>query len=71
MQFKIADKSARMVIIEITDNGRYYTDSEYKIAVNGKIVTTSKKVVTSIYNLTPDTEYVIEVMMEMLQLRKL
>ena len=61
MQFKIADKLARMVIIEITDNGRYYTDSEYKIAVNGKIVTTSKKVVTSIYNLTPDTEYVIEV----------
>lgn len=61
MQFKIVDKSARMAIIEITDNGRYYTDREYEVAVNGKVVLTSKKVVTSIYNLLPDTEYIIEV----------
>jgi polygalacturonase len=47
-------------VVELTDSGRYYTEKTYDIYVNAKKYVTDNKVITSIYGLKPDTEYVIK-----------
>ena len=59
MELKLVVKTSRCVVVELTDAGKYYTEKEYDIYVNGEKRITGNKVVTSIYDLTPDTEYVI------------
>jgi len=53
--------TARNAVIEIQDGGRYFTKKPYGILVNGVEVLTTDKTITSLYNLKPDTEYLVEV----------
>lgn len=58
MQFKILFQTARQVVIEILNEGRYETE-EYSIHMNGKFLMRSTKVIQSINNLKPNTTYSI------------
>ena len=53
--------TARNAVIEIQDGGRYFTKKPYCVVVNGVEVMTTDKTITSLYNLKPDTEYLVEV----------
>lgn len=55
------DKTARYAVLEIADGGRYFTQKPYRVLVNGKEYMTTEKVITSIYDLKPDTEYQVEI----------
>ncbi len=59
MELKLVAKTARCVVVELTESGKYYTEKEYDIYANDVKVASGNKVITSIYNLIPDTEYVI------------
>lgn len=61
MELKVAAKTARCIVVELTDSGKYYTENEYDILVNGEKKLTTNKVVNSIFDLLPDTEYEISV----------
>lgn len=61
MELKVAAKTARCIVVELTDSGKYYTEKEYDILVNGEKKLTTNKVVNSIFDLLPDTEYEISV----------
>lgn len=54
--------TARSATIEIRDGGRYFTQQPYEIVINGQKVMTTDKTITSLYGLTPDTTYLIEVL---------
>lgn len=56
MQFKILFQTARQVVIEVLNEGRYETE-EYDIFMNGQFLMKSKKVIQSIDNLKPTTSY--------------
>ena len=56
MKFDIIFKSARTVVIELINQG-YYVTEDYEIYVNDKCYCKSNKVVQSIHNLKPDTNY--------------
>ena len=53
--------TARNAVIEIQDGGRYFTKKPYCVVVNGVEVVTTDKTISSLYNLKPDTEYLVEV----------
>lgn len=59
MELKLVAKTARCIVVELTESGKYFTDKEYDLVVNDTVTITGNKVITSIYNLKPDTEYVI------------
>lgn len=61
MELILVTKTSRSVVVELTDSGKYYTKNQYDIYVNDKKYMESNKVVTSIYDLKPDTDYKIEV----------
>ena len=61
MKFNVILKTARKAVIELIGQGFYYTDKEYEIYINNTLYTKSTKVVQSIHNLKPDTEYSIYV----------
>lgn len=61
MKLKLVMKSVRSAVIEIQDGGVFYSKSEYKIVVNGLEVTTTSKVVNSLFGLKPETAYTISV----------
>ncbi len=61
MELVLVTKTSRSVVVELTDSGKYYTKNLYDIYVNDKKYMESNKVVTSIYDLKPDTDYKIEV----------
>jgi polygalacturonase len=56
--------NTRNAVFEITDEGKYQTDSTYEIYINGVFYTESNKAVQSIYDLKPDTEYILEIKLE-------
>lgn len=58
---KILMNTSTSVSFEIEDGGIYCTKKEYVILLNGEEKCTTNKVVNSLYNLVPDTEYVIAV----------
>ena len=60
MNLEILMKTARNVVIEINDGGVYETKKVYEILVNGEHKCTTDKVVTSLYDLWPDTEYLVQ-----------
>lgn len=64
MKLELVEKTSRCVVVELTDAGKYFTEKEYDIFVNDKKVVTGNKVVTSIYDLVPDTEYTIKAVYE-------
>ncbi len=53
--------TARNAVIEIEDGGIYYTSRSYRIEVDGAYRFTANRVITSIPDLKPDTEYTITV----------
>lgn len=71
MELKLVNKTARSIVIELDDGGKYYTKKEFKVLVDGNYYQDSKQVITSIYGLKPDTDYEIEVEYEGESLNKL
>lgn len=61
MELKLAAKTGRSIVIELTDSGKFYTDKKYEIFVNGDKFMDGEKVITTLNNLKPDTEYQISV----------
>lgn len=61
MELKLIGKTARSIVVELTESGKYYTEKEYDIYVNSVKTVTGNKVITSIYGLKPDTDYEIRV----------
>lgn len=60
MELVLVNSTARNAVVELTESGKYYTDKEYELYLNGEKIMDSKKVITSIYDLAPDTEYEIK-----------
>ena len=54
-------RTARSAVIEIKDGGRYFTKRPYRILVNGEEALTTKKTITSLFNLKPDSDQLLEV----------
>ena len=64
MELKVIYKNARCAVIEIEDGGRYHTASSWTIYLNHKEAAKTDKAVTSLYHLTPDTQYEVEAVNE-------
>jgi len=60
MEVKVVLKSARSIVLELMCKGRYYTEEEHVIKVNDREIKTNK-VINSIFDLKPNTEYAISV----------
>lgn len=58
---KLIYKSARSATIEISDGGKYYTKEHYAVRINGLPTKSTNTVITSLYNLTPETGYEVKV----------
>lgn len=61
MKINMLMKTARSVSFEIEDGSVVYTDKEYDVYLIDKFVMTTNHVVTSIYNLKPNTHYSVYV----------
>jgi polygalacturonase len=59
MELTVLSVTGRSAVVELTDSGKYYSDSAYDILVNGEKFMTTDKVITSLNGLKPDTEYSI------------
>lgn len=60
MELVLVNSTARNAVVELTESGKYYTEKEYELYLNGEKIMDSSKVITSIYDLAPDTEYEIK-----------
>ena len=58
---KLVYKSARSATIEIADGGKYYSKEEYDVFVNGAKVKTTNTVITSVFDIVPDSAYEVKV----------
>ncbi|MBR6325213.1 MAG: glycoside hydrolase family 28 protein, partial [Lachnospiraceae bacterium] len=61
MEVRLLMKSARVAVIELSDGGVYETLEPYRIRVNGEAEITSQTVITSLYDLKPETDYDVSV----------
>ncbi len=61
MEISLLMKSARSAVLKLADGGIYYTKQTYSLLVNGGKVKETNTVVTSLFDLKPDTEYTVEV----------
>lgn len=61
MEVKHIISTARSATIEISDGGIYFTKQKYNIIVNGEPYGEAEQVITSIYELKPDTDYKVEI----------
>lgn len=61
MEIKLLMKSARSAVIELLDGGIYYTREQYTLSLNGTKVQTADTVVSSLFDLKPDTFYKLNV----------
>lgn len=57
MNIRVIFQTARCVTVEIQDGGIFETEQEYEIFVNDRFWKRTKRVITSIYDLKPDTQY--------------
>lgn len=64
MDLKLIMKSARSAVIEIADGGTYYTKEKYRVLVNDEYVKNAETVITSVFNLKPETKYEISLIKE-------
>lgn len=64
METKLIFKNARCAVIELQDGGIFETEHTYQICVNGEPVKETNRVITSIYDLKPDMEYQVEIMLD-------
>lgn len=60
MELILVNNTARNAVFELTESGKYYTEKKYEIYINGEKYMDSDKVITSVYGLTPDTEYEVK-----------
>lgn len=58
-EIKVVMKSARSVTLEIADGGIYCTNESYHVRLNGEIVMETSTVITSLFDLKPETEYTV------------
>ena len=61
MELRLILTTARSAAFELDDGGVYYTKESYRLFLDGGEVKTTDTVVTSIFDLQPDTAYHIEV----------
>ena len=61
MQISLVMKTARSATFLLDDGGIYHTKKEYKILLNNKEIKTTDTVVTSVFDLKPDTDYKMKV----------
>lgn len=61
MELKLLLVTARNAVIEINDGGIYYSKQPYHVMVNGCSKFTTDRVITSIPDLIPNTEYSISI----------
>lgn len=61
MEVRLVMTTARSAVIEIADGGKYFAKAEYSIRVNGREALTADKTIISLYDLKPDSDYVVEV----------
>lgn len=64
MDVKLIMKSARSAVIELADGGIYNTKEQYKVFLNGVFVSRTGTVITSLFDLKPQTEYAVTVQTE-------
>ena len=57
MEIKVIDLAARSVTLELADGGIYYTKEPYQIELNGMPVKQADTVITSLFDLKPETTY--------------
>ena len=57
MELKLVTNTARSAVLELTESGKFYTELQYDIYVNGEKYMESNKVITSLFDLKPDTDY--------------
>ncbi len=57
MKAKVVFKTSRKFLLEWEDFGIYYTDHEYEIWINEQFVIKSNKVIQTVTDLKPDTDY--------------
>lgn len=62
MEIKTLFVQARSVTVEIPDGGLYQTQRPYRLLLNGQEAGQTDTVITSLYHLTPDTEYALSVL---------
>ena len=62
MEIKLIMKTARSVSFEIADGGVYHTVQRYRIFVNDVFRKETDTVITSVYDLKPDSEYCVKVL---------
>ena len=62
MEVKLIMHSARSVVIEICDGGIYYTTQKYQILVNDVYYKDTDTVITSLFDLKPQTTYEVSVL---------
>ena len=61
MTSEILYVTSRCVTIKICDGGKYNTLNNYIININGQPLLRTDHVITTIYNLLPDTYYDIDI----------
>lgn len=64
MDIWLVMKTARSATIELNDGGTYETKERYRLLLNGIELRMADTVITSLFNLKPDTEYVLDVQSE-------
>ena len=55
--FQVIFISSRRIVLEMEEEGTYYTDSPYEIYLDGEKLMDSNKMVQTLSGLNPDTEY--------------
>ena len=61
MDIRLVMKTARSATFELDDGGAYETFEKYRLFLDHKECMLTNTVITSIYDLKPDTEYELEV----------
>lgn len=61
MELKIIYQTSRSAVLEIIDGGIFHTQTPYSLQLNGKDCGTTDRIITGIYVLKPDTEYLLKV----------
>ncbi|MBR2528365.1 MAG: glycoside hydrolase family 28 protein [Blautia sp.] len=61
MKIQVLFLTARSCVLEIPDGGLYETLIPWEIWLNGKYYMTTRKVITNLFGLKPDTDYRVEV----------
>ena len=64
LKLSLLMKTARNAVIELSDGGIYQTTKEYDIWINNIFYKSTDKIITSLYDLKPETEYVVTIKSE-------